>query len=231
MTIQSDLSPYIEINPSSEAIGSVIWMHGLGADANDFVPIAQELNLPDGIPLRFIFPNAPLRPITINNGYVMRAWYDITSMTKIEGHIDHHGINQSVNQINELIHREIERGISSNKIVLAGFSQGALIALIAGLRFKNTLAGILALSGYLPYSTDDLTTQLTTANRNIPIFLGHGTEDTVVPYALGQYTNDVLKKQGFDCSFHHYRMAHAVCPQEIDDIAEWVKKVFNLSYG
>lgn len=214
----------IEINPQTPAIGSVIWLHGLGADGNDFVPIVPELKLPATLPIRFIFPNAPMRPVTINNGYVMPAWYDIFSMA-INQRIDSTGIAESVKQIEQIIAREEQRGIPSNKIVLAGFSQGSVVALTTGLGYAKKLAGILALSGYLP-DADQAMASASTENKTTPIFVGHGISDTVVPQFLGLHAYDVLNRNGYPVSWHSYMMQHSVCEEEIADIGTWLQKVF-----
>lgn len=224
MQSQKSLLPYIEINPSVPAIGAVILLHGLGADGNDFVPMVKELRLPTDIPLRFIFPNAPLRPVTINNGYVMPAWYDIISMN-IDQRADQNGLNESVNALNQLIDNEIKLGTPSEKILLAGFSQGAVIALTCGLRTPLPLAGILAMSGYLPHA-EELAKNADNANRKTPIFIGHGTQDPIVPYNAGQMAFETLKNAGFAAQWHSYAMAHSVCEKEIQDIASWLKKIY-----
>jgi phospholipase/carboxylesterase len=215
----------IEINPSSPAIASVIWLHGLGADGNDFVPIIPELNLDNNFPIRFVFPNAPSMPVTVNNGYVMPAWYDIYSMS-IDQRIDWEGIQRSVKLVDNLIEKEIKSGIPSEKIILAGFSQGAVIALTTGLRHTKKLAGILALSGYLPFAEKIISAEQSKTNQSTPIFLGHGTEDAIVPVILGEAICSFLKKHHYPVSWHSYAMAHAVCRDEIRDIAEWLKKCF-----
>ncbi len=222
---QSSLLPYIETTPKINVIGSVIWLHGLGADGNDFKPIVPELNLPANLPLRFIFPHAPLQPVTINNGYVMRAWYDIVSL-KIDEHADQKGIQNSVRQLERLIENEEKRGIPAEKIVLAGFSQGAVIALATGLCFTRKLAGILALSGYLPHA-EQVIAKASPANQATPIFIGHGTEDTIVPFFLGHTTYETLKKHAYQVSWHSYPMPHSVCASEIKDISDWLQAVFN----
>jgi phospholipase/carboxylesterase len=214
----------IEINPPQKEIGSVIWLHGLGADGNDFVPIVPNLNLPSDLPLRFVFPHAPQRPVTINNGYVMRAWFDIYSMTTHE-RIDQKGIEESMTLLQNLIAKEQQRGIPPNKIVLAGFSQGAVIALLTGLKFSTPLAGIIALSGFLPHS-EKLMSETNAANYTTPIFVAHGTEDTVVPYTLGLHTSDMLQRNKYLVSWHSYKMPHSVCQEEIGDLANWLRKVF-----
>lgn len=215
---------HIEINPDQPAIGSVIWLHGLGADGSDFVPIVPELKLPSSLPLRFIFPHAPMRPVTINNGYVMRAWFDIYSLNNLQ-QIDHDGITESITTLNKLIDQEVKRGIPEDKIVLAGFSQGAAIALATGLLYQKSLAGILALSGYLP-QPEKILTESNVANDSTPIFLAHGTEDLIVPFALGEHLYDVLLKNEYLVKWHSYAMAHAVCGEEIGDIAEWLREIF-----
>ncbi len=226
MTLQNTLLPCVEINPPIPASGCVIWLHGLGADGNDFASIVPQFGLWPHRPVRFVFPNAPSRPITINNGYVMPGWYDITSVTKIDGHLDRAGIDDSVNAIKLLIEREEKKGIPSNKIVLAGFSQGALIAMMTGLHYDKPLGGILALSGYFPFSATELTEIASPANASIPIFIGHGKEDTVVPYFLSQMTFDLLKNQGYSVGLHSYAMAHSVNAAEVNDIADWLKMIF-----
>jgi phospholipase/carboxylesterase len=202
----------------------VIWLHGLGADGNDFAPIVPELGLPSTMPLRFLFPHAPSIPVTINNGYVMPAWYDITSFD-MNQRIDAQGLSTSIARLHALIALEEKRGIPSEKIVLAGFSQGAVVALATGLRFAKPLAGILALSGYLPFSQNQLAESPLTPS-SLPIFLGHGTEDNIVPYSAGLLAYDTLQQQGFAVDWHRYPMSHGVCEAEIKDIARWLKTIF-----
>lgn len=217
---------YIEINPPKKPIGTVIWMHGLGADGNDFVPLVPQLNLPDEFPIRFVFPHAPMRPVTINNGYVMRAWFDIHNLSdKLK--IDQKGIEESVRQVEELIQQEQEHGTASDRIVLAGFSQGAAMSLITGLCSQKPLAGILALSGFLP-DPERILAQASPANYTVPIFLAHGTEDTVLPCFLGQQTYEILQRNKYLASWHTYKMPHSVCKEEVGDIAEWLRKVYAL---
>jgi phospholipase/carboxylesterase len=217
----------IEMNPSTKATATVIWLHGLGADGNDFAPIVPELQLPNHLGVRFVFPYAPMQAVTINNGYIMRAWYDIVSM-EVARHADQRGIATSVAQINQLIEREEQLGIPSERIILAGFSQGAVIALTAGMTYQKKLAGIIALSGYLPGS-DQIIQQSAIANKSIPIFLAHGTEDPVVPFFLGQMTHEILTKHQYSVDWHSYPMPHSVCMQEIKDIGLWLKDRFPLS--
>lgn len=212
----------IEINPKMEAKASVIWLHGLGADGNDFVPIVPELQLTD-LPVRFIFPNAPQIPVTINNGYIMRAWYDIVSMN-VERHADEKGIMNSVTLINDLITNEERRGIGAEKIILAGFSQGAVIALTTGLTYSKKLGGILALSGYLPRA-DQVFANASAANKSISIFLAHGMQDPIVPFMLGTITRDLLSQQNYNVNWHQYMMAHSVCAEEVRDIGGWMREM------
>lgn len=209
----------IVLTPNLPPIGSVIWLHGLGADGHDFVSIAAELKLPLHLPLRFIFPHAPMQPVTINNGYVMRAWFDIYSM-QIDQRIDAPGIANSVNLVTQLIENEQNRGISSEKIILGGFSQGAVIALTTGLSHPQKLGGIVALSGFLPNALEIFSGK----HQTIPVFLAHGTEDTVVPFILGKTTAAILEKEGIPLSWHSYTMPHSVCAQEINDISTWLIK-------
>ena len=219
------LLPCVEINPTTTPVGSVIWLHGLGADGNDFVSFVPELKLPDTLPLRFIFPHAPLIPVTINNGYVMRAWYDILAIN-VDRHADEAGIHHSVAHIEQLIAREVERGIPHEKIIVAGFSQGAVIALTTGLTYSNRLAGIIALSGYLPHA-EAVFHNASPVNKSIPIFLAHGTSDAVVPHFLGESVHTMLQKQGYSVDWHSYNnMPHSVCSKEIEDIAKWMMRVF-----
>ena len=208
----------VEIETRPKPSHSVIWLHGLGADGNDFVPIVQELALPP-LGIRFVFPHAPMRAVTINGGFVMRAWYDIASQD-IARKEDEAGLRQSQNMVEELIAKEVARGVPVNRIVLAGFSQGGVIALQAALRQPRQLAGVMSLSAYLPLA-DTLDKERNTASQNIPVFLGHGTQDNVVPLALGSASRDRLIKLGYDVDWHQYPMAHSVCAEELKDISAW----------
>lgn len=214
----------IEIETAAQPAAAIIWMHGLGADGNDFVPIVRELDLA-GLPaIRFVFPHAPMRPVTINNGYVMRAWYDI-SFGDLEGRsrkADETGVRESQRQIGDLIRRENTRGIASDRIVLAGFSQGGAIALQTGLRHDETLAGVMALSTYLPLA-ESFAQEATAANAKTPVFMAHGTQDPVVPYAMGRASCDTLQGAGYAASWQEYPMPHSVCLEEIRDISQWLK--------
>ena len=213
----------VKTGPSPQA--SVIWMHGLGADGNDFVPIVRELDLSGAPDIRFVFPHAPMLPVTINNGYVMRAWYDVR-WGDLEGRAkqaDEKGVRASQTAVAQLVKREIDAGIAPEKIVLAGFSQGGAVALQTGLRYPRKLAGIMALSTYLPLA-ESLEREAAAENRKTPIFMAHGTQDNVVPYEMGARSKDLLIAQGYVVEWHEYPMPHSVCLEEITDIAVWLKK-------
>jgi phospholipase/carboxylesterase len=215
----------IEIETGDNPAASVIWMHGLGADGNDFVPIVQELDLTGAPAIRFIFPHAPMMPVTINNGYVMRAWYDVR-WGDLEGRskqADEKGVRASQVAVMKLVEREISRGISGENIVLAGFSQGGAIALQTGLRYPEKLAGVMALSTYLPLA-EKLADEATAENRQTPIFMAHGLQDAVVPYAMAVRSRDILAQHGYDVEWHEYPMPHSVCLEEIRDIGVWLKR-------
>ncbi|HEX6066152.1 MAG TPA: alpha/beta hydrolase [Longimicrobiales bacterium] len=216
----------IEIETGRNPAAAVIWMHGLGADGNDFVPIVPELKLAATPAVRFVFPHAPMRPVTINNGYVMRAWYDVT-YGDLEGKSkrpDETGVRASEKEIVKLIARERGRGIDSEKIVLAGFSQGGALALQTGLRYPEKLAGIMALSTYLPLA-ETLAREASEANKRTPIFMAHGTQDPVVSYAWGSASRRMLDDLGYPVEWREYPMQHSVCLEEVDDVAAWLKKV------
>jgi phospholipase/carboxylesterase len=210
------LLPCIEIEPGTPASASIIWLHGLGADGHDFEPVAQELALPVECGARFIFPHAPLLPVTINGGYVMPAWYDIVSMD-IDGARDPSGIARSVAAIDRLIMRERGRGIAAERIILAGFSQGGVIALETAFAGAERLGGVMVLSSYLSDPS-----VVPPARYDLPVFLGHGTEDTVVPYRLGIAARKKLTEQGYKVDWHEYAMQHSVCAAEISDIRGWL---------
>lgn len=199
---------------------AVIWLHGLGADGNDFGPIVPELVAKEWPAIRFVFPHAPRRPITINGGMSMRAWYDITGM-EIANRQDETGIRASMREVEALIAREVERGIPAERIFLAGFSQGAAMVLSAGLRHARRLAGIVALSGYLPLE-QQLEAERSPANAEVPIFLAHGRVDPVVPQTLGMLSRDFLRANGYSVDWHSYAMAHQVCAEEIADLRDWI---------
>ncbi len=210
----------LEIETAPDPQASVIWMHGLGADGNDFAPLAKEIELPIGV--RYIFPHAPLMPVSINGGYVMRAWYDISDAAIRRE--DEAGVRASQRSVEALLAREKSRGIAANRIVLAGFSQGGAIALHTGLRHAERLAGIMALSTYVPLA-DKLAAETSPANRNVPIFMAHGTHDPMIAIARAMESRDLLQRQGYAPEWKEYRMEHSVCPQEIADIAGWLRRV------
>jgi phospholipase/carboxylesterase len=213
----------VTLEPAMPAVASVVLLHGLGADGWDFVPIVGELGLPDVLPVRFVFPHAPLRPVTVNAGYVMRAWYDITSFTP-EGRADAAGLAESVGRVNGYLEQEAARGIPASRIVLAGFSQGGAVALSAGLRFRARLAGLLALSTYLPFPAR-LEAEKSAANADVPILMCHGRMDPVVPIAMGTEARDVLTAQGYAVEWHEYPMEHEVCAAELGETAKWLRGV------
>ena len=218
------LIQHLELNTGANPKGSIIWMHGLGADCWDFVSIVKELGLPDDLPLRFIFPQAPTRPITINNGQVMPGWYDI-SMAELHRKPDEAGVRQSQAAIEQLIAREIERGIPADKIILAGFSQGGAIALQTGLRCRETLGGIMALSTYLTLD-DTLAAEATIANANIPILMAHGTQDPLIPLSLAVASRTKMEARGYKVEWREYPMPHSLCMEEVEDIGVWIQARF-----
>jgi len=222
-----DTQSAITLQPLETPSASIIWMHGLGADGNDFVPIVPELRLPGSLRIRFIFPHAPMRPISWNNGYVMRGWYDIKALG-LKAEEDVTGIHQSEQTIRRLIQQEIDQGIAANRIVVAGFSQGGAMALQVALRYPQRLAGLLPLSTYLPLR-DTLAGEANVANSDIPILMCHGRQDPVVPYELGDGSRKLLEAQGYAVDFRSYNMPHSVCAQEIDDISQWLQTRLNAS--
>ena len=202
---------------------TVIWMHGLGADGHDFEPLVPEL-LDEGMPaIRFVFPHAPVRPVTINNGYAMRAWYDLIGIDRRSAE-DFRGISESADAISGLIHREHARGITSDHILLAGFSQGGAMALHLATRHPDSFAGVIALSCYLPLSRE-LTRSRNGANQATPIFMAHGTQDPVVPYMLGDESRQLLEGAGFRIEWHSYPMPHALCEQEVADLRDFLRRI------
>ncbi len=213
----------VEIEPTGSVRSSVIWMHGLGADAHDFEPIVPELRLPEALGVRFVFPNAPIRPVTINNGMRMRAWYDVLSFD-LPRQEDPDGVYASERATYALLEREKQRGVSADRIVLAGFSQGGAMALHTGLRYPERLAGILALSCYLPLASR-LNSERRPANQATPIFMAHGDYDAVIPMRYGQQSAATLEGLGYPVEWSDYGMGHEVCFQEIRDIAAWLQRV------
>lgn len=219
----SDLLQNIEIETAPNPTASIIWLHGLGADGNDFVPLVRELNL-TGLPgIRFVFPHAKTIPVTINGGYIMRAWYDITGaeLTRRE---DETGLRDSQRDVEALIAREKARGIPASKILLAGFSQGCAMTLQTGLRHPEKLAGMLCLSGYLPLH-EKVPHERTEESIDTPIFMAHGRQDHVVPFLRGEQSRDILKDLGYTIDWHAYPMQHSLCFEEVQDISAWLKKV------
>lgn len=219
----------IEINPKQLANASIIWLHGLGASGDDFVSISKELNFIDNLQVRFIFPHAPIKPITINNGCKMRAWYDIKDFSELiqndpENDTSHEGLNSSMELINHVIHREIELGIEPEKIVLAGFSQGGALALYTGLRCKYKLAGTICLSGYLPLHYCLLQEQ-SKSNMLMPILMAHGKLDQIIPITFGKKSYSFLKQLGYNILWNDYLMQHTVIEQEIYDINNFLNKI------
>ena len=215
-----DLLDCVEIETGPSPRFSVIWLHGLGADGHDFESVVPQLVRPEWPAVRFVFPHAPVRPVTINNGMAMRAWYDIKGM-QIADKQDEPGIRQSIAQLDDLIAHEVERGIPSQRVLLAGFSQGGAIVLAGGVRHAAKLAGIVALSTYLPLA-EKTAAERSDANKGLPIFMGHGSIDNVVPEVLGTTTRNALETLGYAVEWHSYPMAHQVSAQEIADLRRWM---------
>ena len=217
----SDLLETIDIETGREPRAAVIWLPGLGADGHDFEPIVPELGMPAAAPpVRFVFPHAPLQPVTINGGAVMRAWYDVTG----DGRQDAAGVRSSQARVEALIARERARGVAARAIVLAGFSQGGAIALQTGLRHGERLAGVMALSTYVPLA-GRLAKEAAPANRGTPIFMAHGTADPMIPIARAQASRELLQQLAYKIEWSEYRMEHSVCPQEIAGIGAWLRRV------
>ncbi len=211
----------VTLEPEAPAQAAVVWLHGLGADGWDFVPVVDALELPDALAVRFTFPHAGHRPVTVNAGYIMRAWYDIKSFTP-EGRADRDGLDESVRRVNSYLEAEITRGVPAERIVIAGFSQGGAVALSAGLRFRQRLAGVMGLSTYLPFPAT-LAKEKSTANADVPVLLCHGRLDPVVPVAMGMEARDLLTAEGYAIEWHDYQMQHEVCMEEISVIARWLR--------
>jgi phospholipase/carboxylesterase len=218
----AELLDAIQLETGRDPERSVIWLHGLGADGRDFVPIVGELSLPDA-PIRFVFPHAPVQPVTINNGMSMRAWYDIVA-DNIARREDERGVRASQRLVEALIARERERGVPAARIVLAGFSQGGAIALQTSLRHAERLAGIMALSTYVPIASA-LEAERNAANSDVPIFMAHGTQDPIIPLAHARRSRELLERLGYPVEWHEYAMPHSVSPQELDDIGAWLRRV------
>lgn len=214
----------VEIETGRSPTGSVIWLHGLGADGHDFEPVVPELRLPGSLPLRFVFPHAPVRPVTVNGGMQMRAWYDIVSLDS-DGRADEAGIRASSALLDELVAREQSRGIDSGRIVLAGFSQGGAVVLHNALGNARALAGLIVLSSYI--ALPSAAGEAFAGNPSVPAFMAHGTFDPMVPFAGGRASADALARLGYDVEWHDYPMAHGVCPQEIRDIGNFLLRVYD----
>jgi phospholipase/carboxylesterase len=212
--------PSIQIETGANPRHAVIWLHGLGADGRDFEPIVPELVDRAWPALRFVFPHAPVRPITINGGMPMRAWYDISGL-EIAQRQDETGIRASIGLLDELIDHEIARGIPGENVLLAGFSQGGAIVLAGGIRRRTPVRGIIALSTYLPMA-ERTDAEVSAANRKTPIFMAHGMLDPTISHALGEMSCEYLKQRGFDIDWHAYPMAHQVCAEEIADLRAWI---------
>jgi phospholipase/carboxylesterase len=221
--MSTSLLESIQIETAPNPTTSVIWMHGLGADGSDFVPIVRELDLSGCPPIRFVFPHAPTMPVTINGGYVMRAWYDILA-TDLSRREDEKGLRASQIEIERLIAHEKSRGIAGDRIILAGFSQGCAMTLQTGLRHPEKLGGLLCLSGYLPIHTT-LEAERHSANHDTPIFMAHGRLDHVIPVNRAEQSRDMLKRLGYQVEWHEYMMQHSVCMEEVRDISAWLKRV------
>jgi phospholipase/carboxylesterase len=217
----ADVLETVEIEPERPATAAVIWMHGLGADGHDFAGVVPELDLAGAPPTRFVFPHAPMRPVTINQGYVMRAWYDIADDRGVRRE-DAAGVRASQASLESLLARE--RGVPAARVVLAGFSQGGAMALHTGLRHAERLAGIMALSCALPLA-DSLGAEASAANRDVPIFMAHGTHDAMIPLARAAAARDRLTDLGYRVEWHEYAMPHAVCLEELADLSAWLRRV------
>ena len=219
------LLPAIEMESPNGAVvnASIIWLHGLGADGSDFAPLVPQLGLPDSFGIRFIFPNAPSIPVSINNGFVMPAWYDIKEVD-IDRHVDEEQLKQSAAGVHALINREIERGVDSSRIIVAGFSQGGAVSYEAGLTYPKPLAGIMALSTYFATATS---IKVNPIQNSMPILICHGSMDPVVSEALGLKSAATLKNLGFAPEYNSYHMEHSLCPQQIMDIAAWMSRILS----
>jgi phospholipase/carboxylesterase len=213
----------VEVTTGENPTGSVIWLHGLGADGHDFEPIVPELRLPEGLSLRFVFPHAPVQPVTVNGGMAMRSWYDILSFDS-EGRADREGLLKSSAVLDDLITTEIKRGIEPDKIVIAGFSQGGAVAIHTALQTQHPIAGLMALSTYMALPEDAKTA---ISRRDLPIFMAHGVLDPVLQLDWGRNSANRLTENGYTVDWHEYSMAHAVCPEEIADISQWLTRIYS----
>jgi len=219
----AELLPCIELETGAAPSAAVIVLHGLGADGNDFVPIVEELPLPDSLAIRFVFPHAPARPVTINNGFVMRAWYDVVGNDFTRG-ADLDGVRASRSLVEALIEREKARGVPASRLVLAGFSQGGAIALYTGLRHSERLAGVVALSGYL-IDGESLAHEASAANRDVPIFMAQGTADPIVQFAWADTSRAALQSAGYTVEWHTYAMGHSVVWEEVEALGAFLTRV------
>ncbi len=222
--MDSDLLDFIEINPSGDPAAVIIWLHGLGADGHDFEAIVPELRLPASLPVRYVFPHAPERAVTINGGVVMRAWFDVYDFDLSADSVDQDQFLESADMLRALIENELQSGMASNRIVLAGFSQGGAIVLHTGLQYPKQLAGILAMSMHLPV-IPALAPSLSPANKRVPVLMAHGQTDPVIPVSSAIETRQALTALGYTVDWHEYPMPHAVCAEEIEDIRAWLFKV------
>ncbi len=224
-----DTPETVEVGGGDKPDGTVIWLHGLGADGHDFEPIVPDLNLDDHADIRFVFPNAPVRPVTINGGIPMRAWYDVMSLDRT-GPQDEAGIRESAASLLRLIERENERGIDSSRIALAGFSQGGAIAMHTAMRFPDRLAGLMSLSSWMPLEStidEEVVKSPKSQPRDLPVLMAHGSFDPMLPIAVGQHARDIMEQAGFDVQWHDYPMAHAVCAEEISEIRKWLLNIYS----
>ena len=224
-----DIPETVEIGGGERPDGTVIWLHGLGADGHDFEPIVAELKLDQYVDIRFVFPHAPVRPVTINGGMPMRAWYDVISLDR-DGPQDEVGIRDSAATLKRLVEREHDRGIDYDRIVLTGFSQGGAIAIHTAIRFPERLAGLMALSTWIPLEStiDAEVIQISESQpRDLPVLIAHGSFDTMLPISAGQHARDIMRKMGFEVQWHDYPMAHDVCVEEITEIRQWLLNIFS----
>ena len=220
----SDIEPPLEIVHGADPAAAVIWLHGLGANGYDFQPVVPQLRLPDELSVRFVFPHAPDRPVTVNGGMVMPAWYDIYALQE-GARADLQGLTESADLVRDLVQKEVDRGVPGQRIVLAGFSQGGAVVLHTLTHYPSVFAGVLALSTYLPADAADQA--VLEYNRGIPVFMAHGTQDTVVPYRWGRQSAGKLQQFGFNVEWREYAMPHSVSVEEIQDIGLWLRRVLS----
>lgn len=219
-------SDTIRIQPTGEARSSVIWLHGLGADGNDFVPVVPELGLPDRAGVRFLFPHAPVRPVTLNGGMPMRAWFDITGLDAT-ARLDREGIDQARSRVDGLIRAEVDAGIPPERVVVAGFSQGGAVALYAGLHYPETLAGIMGLSTWIG-DADNVLGAAASANHRTSVFMAHGEQDPTVACEYGRMSCNALQEAGYSVEWHTYPMGHQVCLEQVREIGHWLQRVLGV---